>query len=1338
MSNAFLFNCSGQLSESETLRLETTDSLNVDQSLFHRCAKCKNCVICARKTHLPSEEKNLAELELLKSNMTYDSVLSKFTMHYLYNDKKSLLPVYDKPVLKRCRDLELKLMREPEKLKAFNVALREFFDLGIIKYIEDCPDMSQLQKSYQPINVAWRDGPLVTTTCRIVIDPSFKMGAQPSYNEIQLQGPLLINQVFSILNKVRDCKYFSVVDVKKMYTNIQNCLADQSLKRIFVKDEFGNPNEPFRTAVVCVNLYGELQAGPSAMTAVRLAAQYWATPAVSADVQNLSCVDDLPLKAQSFQEMQQKKSSLESALVKGGFSLKPWTDSGQDHDDTKFLGLKYKSLSDAFSVISKVNFSKLKRGRREVPDCKNENEIRSCIRDRPVTKRTVASLLHSILFDPLGFFDNYKNLLKLHFRRCCRAGLGWNDRLATDQVEQIIQILLLVLQTDQVSFPRQIFFVECDSLLLLFWFDSSDNICSVVTTATSFYPDRHKTFFVNAKSKILGTDVVHTVRGEISGCLLATRILDVLHHYLFDFLNALRNKGKKVRFGLVSDSEITLHTISKYSYYFKTWTRVRVEEIRATLCGFQDTQVEKYFTPSQNNLSDFLTREKSCLIPPSDIPWVSGLNFDDFVLKQFISTSEKISKSESLPEVNRSHVPINSASSALAVHDNLSLSQLCLFPVYCNAAQMLQQADAADDPFLQIALDLFTKVSSYFKVINILAYCFSALPRNRTDIVLLDSHQRPHRQCDLNITADKAEKHLFRVFQQSNISYCQSFKGNGFYTAVDQSDGCFYVLGRLVADSDLTNQTKLILVPKHTILYSRLTGSLHRRFHKSAEYIRGQAIQLGYYIPAIIPRLRKLSKNCPKCRRDAMRRIDNIMGAQHLKRLTANTPVLKRVQSDIWGPVRLREKSYIYPRSASRPIYFLSVICDYTRYISCVPVRSLSKDALKRGFEQHFFRHGRCSRVECDFGSNYSSLRKDYSDEELDFLSDDDMRSFAAEMNSESRVLIVQRTPRSSATQGSAEYANKMVQKFMRNCFSGKLDLLEIQYLLDKCLYLVNNRPIGLSDSLVTLCPNNLRPVQSDLQAFTSYESYYSSLSKQEKTFAQTWLEYFKDTVIRQSKWYQSKFQLEVNDIVLISDLISKQTGYGVAGRIISVRNDTTEYPRYFTVEYLQNNIRKTVQRQSRSLVILLTAHQDRLTDQDLESMSDCVEEDERAALPADEPRPADSPPPRRTRPADRGAGPGDPGPAPAAQFTPPASPLPPPHPAPPARLSGVPSLGQPAVIRLALPRPRRPFGDLGDVQRPPALPAVPQPGGRPVLQPRPILRLALPAPASEIRDLRR
>ena len=114
------------------------------------------------------------------------------------------------------------------------------------------------------------------------------------------------------------------------------------------------------------------------------------------------------------------------------------------------------------------------------------------------------------------------------------------------------------------------------------------------------------------------------------------------------------------------------------------------------------------------------------------------------------------------------------------------------------------------------------------------------------------------------------------------------------------------------------------------------------------------------------------------------------MGAIKELRLSLQAPFMS-IQADLIGPYQI--KSFVNQRT-SRKIWLLSAICDFSRYITISPVEDLGKEAILNCLKTHFLRYGVSSRIECDFGTNFSAAKENL---ETDHLSEDDVKYITKE-----------------------------------------------------------------------------------------------------------------------------------------------------------------------------------------------------------------------------------------------------------------------------------------------------------------------------------------------------
>ena len=181
-----------------------------------------------------------------------------------------------------------------------------------------------------------------------------------------------------------------------------------------------------------------------------------------------------------------------------------------------------------------------------------------------------------------------------------------------------------------------------------------------------------------------------------------------------------------------------------------------------------------------------------------------------------------------------------------------------------------------------------------------------------------------------------------------------------------------------------------------------------------------------YYCPGLMKRLKKLQRICPLCRKRAKKVNPPEMGMLGNKRLIPNAP-FRNVQMDLSGPHLVKE--FVNKRAATRKIWILVAICDYTRLVSFSIVESLSKDHLLCTLQAHFARYGKSTRIETDLGTNFTASAKHLNGTDDTYKMDEgESKQLQLELQSLG-CTIVQRCPSAPHIQGSAEHTVKLLKK---------------------------------------------------------------------------------------------------------------------------------------------------------------------------------------------------------------------------------------------------------------------------------------------------------------------
>ena len=385
-----------------------------------------------------------------------------------------------------------------------------------------------------------------------------------------------------------------------------------------------------------------------------------------------------------------------------------------------------------------------------------------------------------------------------------------------------------------------------------------------------------------------------------------------------------------------------------------------------------------------------------------------------------------------------------------------------------------------------------------------------------------------------------------------------------------------YVRGR----STYTGETKFLLCPPKTLLYTKICQTFHEKYHNisaSSVYIRSQLLDNNYYLPHAVKTLKSIQDRCSLCRRRVKKALHTAMGSVGEKRLQYNAP-FSYLQSDLIGPIMVRE--FVNSRS-NRKIWLMTNIDHFSRYISVTIVESLSKVSIMNAFNQHFHRYGRSVKIECDFGTNYSAAKDELAEEEnIQFK---DIEGVVQSLKSEG-VQLIQRSPKAPWVQGSIERANQVIKKILPG---KKLTIFQLINVLEHIVYHVNKRPIGINSTLDQLRPSDIIPIYSKLDTTLNMSGCSNVIKEATAEFQDKWKKLYSTSILRQKKWLTTNHCLQSGDYVQVNDLLSPQ-GYPRLARIKEIQKDSDNKDRYFVCEYRARQTFKTVLRTAQSLTLIM------------------------------------------------------------------------------------------------------------------------------------------------------
>ena len=147
----------------------------------------------------------------------------------------------------------------------------------------------------------------------------------------------------------------------------------------------------------------------------------------------------------------------------------------------------------------------------------------------------------------------------------------------------------------------------------------------------------------------------------------------------------------------------------------------------------------------------------------------------------------------------------------------------------------------------------------------------------------------------------------------------------------------------------------------------------------------------------------------------------------------------------------------------------------------------------------------------------------------------------------------------------------------------------EVEFMCEKVMHCINQRPLSLSNVGQGLCPNDLRPLynhETEENKTNNFVAGYESLKKTINDFERNWEEIYQLSIISMKKWLRDSVTLRRGDLVSVSDI---KPGHQQLALVEKISPDTNGHPRYFTISYVSNGKRKLIDRPGSSLCFLLS-----------------------------------------------------------------------------------------------------------------------------------------------------
>lgn len=998
---------------------------------------------------------------------------------------------------KRFLNLEKRFERHPQLYNDYKKFIDEYISLGHAQIIPmSLQTENNENKYFLPHHCVIKEASK-STKLRVVFDGSMKTTSGLSLNDIMYKGYTVQPELFEILLRFRSFKFVITSDIEKMYRQVRINPSQTHLQNILWRD---NPSEPIKCLELLTVTYGTSSASWLATRALKELAlthqdEY---PLASKAIISQTYVDDALCGEDSLENLQKLYQELIDLCKLGNLSLHKWCSNSseflqennlisspsvyQENVDisvegisNKVLGLFWNPNSDNFSI--------------SIPEVQSQSSV---------TKRQVLSLIAQ-MFDPLGLIGPIIVIAKIIMQEIWKSKINWDEELSEQLFSQWTMFYQNISSLNTLKIPR---FVLSDSTAIhveLHGFSDASRLAyGACIYVRALYPNGSVTcHLITSKSRIAPIKELSIPRME----LCAAHLLSNLTAKVTATLN------ERIEFqsiNLWTDSEIVLAWLNAHPSRFNVFIANRISQIQTTTPNAKWRHI-----PTKENPADHLSRG----LTPDQIKistlWWHGPNFlQNYNLN--LNNFKNDIKETHLEERKTQTILISSAKDSWS--------------------------------------SFFERFSNYNRLQRSVAYVFrfinNAKPNtpNSTGPLSVEELRNSEIFILKTIQAQSFSKEL-REIKSPNLSISNKhiLQLNPF---IDEND-LIRVGGRL-SHADIPLEQKFpILLPSHNhVVKLRLLKEHIRLEHAGPQTVLSN-IRLQYWPLNGLKEIKKISYNCAICYKFKAKNCQQIMSDLPKDRVVPSRPFSKAAV-DFGGPFFV--KSSTLRNSKVEKAYIAVFVCMVTKAVHLELVSSLSTPAFLACFKRFISRRGCPSKMYSDNGTNFLGASNQIK-ELYDFLnkpqSQEQIINFCSSKEIEWNFI----PPHSPHWGGLWEAAVKSTKYHLKRLIGEeRFTFEEFSTILCQIEAILNSRPLvpisSDSSDLTCLTPGHFLIGTSP----TSYpESNISDvpmnrlqrwnrISQIQQNFWKRWSKDYLNQLQQRPKWFYSKPNLRLNDVVLLKE----------------------------------------------------------------------------------------------------------------------------------------------------------------------------------------------------------
>ncbi|XP_011859050.1 PREDICTED: uncharacterized protein LOC105556567 [Vollenhovia emeryi] len=1018
--------------------------------------------------------------------------------------------------LNRLHALERRFDRDAQLKEQYSRVIREYATLGHMRPIIET-SLHESGTYYMPHHCVVKEN-AKSTKLRVVFDASCKSDSGISLNNSMMVGPVVQEDLTSILLRFRTFRYVLVADVVKMYRQILIDPSQTRLQRILWRDDKAFNVQAFELVTVT---YGTAAASFLATRClVDLADQQEKElPLGASRIKRDFYVDDLLTGADSKTEAINIRDQIIQILKSGSFALSKWGSNCPDlikGVDGHIDGLVTLDKEGSFRVLG-------------IAWDQRDDVFRFSFNPEQspgvLTKRSILSEV-SKLFDPLGLIGPITVLTKLVLQDLWRAGVDWDESVPQEIHERWSQIKLQLTNLNQLSVPRQVKHQFEPELVQIHGFcDASEHAYGAcVYVRTRVNSNEYVSHLLFSKSRVAPLKAVSLPRLELAAALLLSQTIDKIK---------LAIDTRAIKICLWSDSTIALNWITSPSRRWSVFVANRVGEIQRL------TEIPSWrHVRSADNPADIISRGMLPIELMHSRLWWQGPSYLTSPESQWPSGNFSLLKT-GMPEQKITCAIIASSSS-------------------------------------NFVNELIDKFSNLNKICRILAYCSRVFkPKNKKPFTVeISPEENSH---SLNILCKTIQVQVFATDYES-LKQKRSLGSASKLISLSpfmNDDGLIRVGGRLKNSALAFDACHQILLPRNHALTRRIIEYEHLRNMHCGLQATMAAVRQRFWPLSLRSATRSIINKCITCFRAKPTSSEALMGNLPTPRVAVSRP-FSHCGVDYAGPVTLREGNR--RNSRNRKAYVAVFVCLATKAIHLEVVGDLTTDAFLAALKRLISRRGKPACMYSDNATTFVGAQRQLK-EWYDFLSTNQVQTSIEHFLRDHHTQWSFIPPNAPHFGGLWEAAVKSAKFHLTRIIGGHhITFEEMQTILCEIEAILNSRPlVPLSSDpndmsyispghFLTGAPLNSFPSPELLDVNINRLTRWQLIEHMRQHFWSRWSKEYLNSLQERHKWQRSKgLQLEPGRLVLI-----KQPGlaplHWLTGRVERVHSGTDGIARSATV----------------------------------------------------------------------------------------------------------------------------------------------------------------------------